>query len=103
MCSVRDHWQDYKNTGAEIIGISTDSVKSHRSFADKYSLTVRLLSDPDGQVVSLYGVKSWLPGQSARAVIVIDKDGIIRYRKVQSLSIFRPKDEEIIEAIAACQ
>ena len=102
MCSVRDNWSKYKDTGAEIVGISTDSVKSHRGFADKYSLTVKLLSDEEGKVVDLYGVKSWLPGRSARAVVVIDKQGIVRYRKVQSLSIFAPKDEEVLEAIAAC-
>lgn len=98
---MRDHWSDYKDTGAEIVGISTDSVASHRGFADKYSLTVRLLSDPDGKVVSLYGVKSWVPGRSARAVIIIDKEGVVRYRKVQGLSVFRPKDEDIIKAIEA--
>ena len=46
-----------------------------------------------------YGVKSWLPGRSARAVVVIDKNGRIAYHKVQSLSLFRPKDEEVLEAI----
>ena len=35
MCSVRDNWSEYKATGAEVVGISMDSVKSHKSFADK--------------------------------------------------------------------
>ena len=99
LCSVRDNWSQYQATGAEVVGISTDSVTSHKSFADKYSLTLRLLSDERGEVVEKYGVKSWLPGRSARAVVVIDKDGFVRYHKVQSLSLFRPKDDEILEAI----
>jgi peroxiredoxin Q/BCP len=102
LCSVRDNWSQYQATGAEVVGISTDSVGSHRSFADKYNLTLRLLADNNGQVTKLYDVKSWLPNRSARAVIVIDKEGVVRYRKIQALSIFRPKDEEILKAIADC-
>lgn len=99
LCSVRDNWSQYQATGAEVVGISTDSVTSHKSFADKYSLTLKLLSDESGEVVDKYGVKSWLPGRSARAVVVIDKNGKIAYHKVQSLSLFRPNDDEILEAI----
>ncbi len=99
LCSVRDNWSKYQATGAEVIGISMDSVKSHKTFADKYNLTLRLLSDEDGEVVGKYQVKSWLPGRSARAVVVIDKAGRIAYHKVQSLSLFRPKDDEVLAAI----
>ena len=99
LCSVRDNWSQYQATGAEVVGISTDSAQSHRSFADKYSLTLKLLADEKGEVVEKYGVRSWLPGRSARAVVVIDKNGRITYHKVQTLSLFRPKDEEVLEAI----
>jgi peroxiredoxin Q/BCP len=99
MCSVRDNWEQYKATGAEVVGVSMDSVNSHKSFADKYSLTLRLLSDEKGEVTNRYEAKSWLPGRSARAVVVIDKEGKIAYHKVQSLSLFRPKDDEVLEAI----
>lgn len=99
LCSVRDNWSKYQTTGAEVVGISTDSVKSHKTFADKYNLTLRLLSDEKGEVVEKYQVKSWLPGRSARAVVVIDKAGRIAYHKVQSLSLFRPKDDEVLAAI----
>ena len=99
LCSVRDNWSKYQTTGAEVVGISTDSVKSHKTFADKYNLTLCLLSDENGEVVQKYDVKSWLPGRSARAVVVIDKSGRIAYHKVQSLSLFRPKDDEVLAAI----
>ena len=98
---MRDNWSDYQATGAEVVGISTDSVSSHKGFADKYNLTLRLLSDEKGKVAELYNAKSWLPGRSARAVVVIDKNGRIAYHKVQSLSIFRPKDDEVLAAIKA--
>ncbi|HMS39829.1 MAG TPA: peroxiredoxin [Pyrinomonadaceae bacterium] len=99
LCSVRDNWSQYQATGAEVVGISTDSVGSHKSFADKYSLTLKLLSDENAEVVNEYEVKSWIPGRSARAVVVIDKNGKIAYHKVQSLSLFRPDDNEILKAI----
>jgi peroxiredoxin Q/BCP len=103
MCSVRDRWADYLATGAEIVGISTDTVESHQKFSENYQLPLRLLSDPDGQVTSLYNVRSWIPGRSARAVIVIDAQGIVRHRQVQPLSLFRPKDNQVIEAIRMAQ
>ena len=99
MCSVRDNWEDYAKTGAEVVGISTDSAASHKGFAEKYDLPLMLLSDEKGEVVEKYSVKSWLPGRSARAVVVVDKSGVVRHHQVQSLSIFRPQDDEIFTAI----
>lgn len=99
LCSVRDNWSDYQATGAEVVGISTDSAGSHKSFADKYNLTLNLLADTKGEVVEKYGMKSWLPGRSARGVVVVDKNGDVAYHKVQSLSIFKPSDDEVLEAI----
>lgn len=99
MCSVRDHWSDYMATGARIVGISTDTVESHKGFAAKYSLPFPLLSDPEEAVVHAYGVRSWLPHRSARAVVVINSAGIISYKKVQPLSLFPPRDDRIIAAI----
>jgi peroxiredoxin Q/BCP len=99
MCSVRDRWDDYVAAGAEVVGISTDSVESHRAFAEHHSLPLRLLSDPDGAAAKLYGAKSWLPGRAARAVVVIDAEGRVRHNKAQPLSLFRPKDDDVLAAI----
>lgn len=103
LCSVRDNWEQYQETGAEVVGISTDSVESHRTFAEKYSLPLRLLSDPDRRVAELYGAKSWLPGRAARAVVVIDASGRVRHNRAQPLSLFRPKDDEVLAAIREAQ
>src|SRR5205085_8719166 len=48
MCSVRDRWEDYQATGAEVVGVSKDSPESHRAFAEHHSLPLRLLSDREG-------------------------------------------------------
>jgi len=103
MCSVRDRWEDYQATGAEVVGISTDSVESHRKFAAHHDLPLRLLSDADGKVSALYGAKSLFPGRTARSVFVIDANGKLRYQDVRALGLLKPKDEVIISAIREAQ
>lgn len=99
LCSVRDNWADYAATGAEVVGISTDSAASHKDFAGKHDLPLTLLADENGEISKIYDAKSWFPGRSARAVVVIDKNGVVRHHQVQPVSLFRPKDDEILEAI----
>ncbi|HEX8720854.1 MAG TPA: peroxiredoxin [Pyrinomonadaceae bacterium] len=103
MCSVRDNWEQYRETGAEVVGVSTDSVESHRKFAEHHGLPLRLLSDPDRRVAAMFGAKSWLPGRAARAVVVIDADGRVRHNRAQPLSLFRPKDDEVLAAVRQAQ
>lgn len=103
LCSVRDRWEDYTATGAEVVGISTGSVDSHKSFADNHNLPLRLLSDSDAKVAKAYDSRSLFPGRVARSVFVIDRDGIIRHRDVRRVGLIRPRDDEIIQAIRATQ
>lgn len=56
-CSLQDNKAEFVNFGVSIIGISKDSVKSHKKFAEKYHLDFPLLSDPDHSVIAAYG--SW--------------------------------------------
>jgi len=103
MCSLRDRWEDYLATGAGVVGISSDSVESHKNFAAHHSLPLRLLSDSDGAVSRLYGARSLIPGRVARAVFVIDAKGILRYSDVRPIGLFKPKDDDNIAAIRAAQ
>jgi len=103
MCSVRDRWEDYTATGAEVVGISTNSVESHKSFAAHHQLPLRLLSDTDRRVADMYGAQSLIPGKVARSVFVINGAGVITHRDVRPLGLFRPKDDETIAAIKAAQ
>ncbi len=103
LCSVRDHWSEYQETGAEVVGISTDTVESHKGFAEKNELPLRLLSDPDRKVSEMYNMKSWLPGRSARGVVVIDKEGKIAYSKAEAVSLFKPSDKDVLAAIRNTQ
>ena len=100
LCSVRDNWEQYQATGAEVIGINSDSVTKHQKFAANHNLPLRLLSDADGAITKAYNMKSILG--TKRGVVIIDKEGVIRYRKTV-IPIFRPADDEILKAIAAIQ
>jgi thioredoxin-dependent peroxiredoxin len=103
MCSVRDRWEDYQATGAEVVGVSAGSVESHKKFAAHHGLPLRLLADAGGKVAKAYDAASWVPGRTARAVVVIDGAGVVRHHKVQPLSLFRPKDDDVLDAIRAAQ
>ena len=77
--AFRDSYADFKDVGAEIIGISRDDEESHRAFMVKCDLPFILLSDTDGKVRKLYGVSKTLGLISARVTFVIDKEGVIRH------------------------
>jgi peroxiredoxin Q/BCP len=103
MCSVRDRWADYAATGAEVVGLSTNTVDSHKKFAEHHNLPLRLLADAEGKVAEAYRARSLIPGKTARSVFVIDGNGIIRYRDVRPLGLFRPRDDDIIKGIRDAQ
>lgn len=103
LCSIGENWEKYQKTGAEIVGISTDSVETHQRFSQKFDFPFPLLADENGAVIEKYEVKSWIPGRSARAVIVIDKQGKIAHHQVQPISLIRPKDDEVFAAIAKAE
>jgi peroxiredoxin Q/BCP len=75
-CSFRDAYQDFQDLGAEVIGVSGDSVRSHQNFQVKYKLPFVLLSDADRTLRKLFGVPTalfgFLPG---RVTYVFDASG----------------------------
>ncbi len=78
-CSFRDQYEDFMDLGAEIIGVSSDSVASHQKFAKRYKLPFLLLSDSDKKLRKLFGVPSDLLGLlPGRATYVADKNGVIQ-------------------------
>ncbi len=55
-CSFRDAWAAVKQAGVAVLGVSTDPVKSHARFAEKFKLPFPLLADEDRKIVTAYGV-----------------------------------------------
>jgi thioredoxin-dependent peroxiredoxin len=78
-CSFRDQYDAFVQANAMVIGISSQSVESHKKFADKYNLPFTLLSDSTNTVRKLFGVQTNENGNiPGRVTFVIDKSGIVQ-------------------------
>jgi peroxiredoxin Q/BCP len=78
-CSFRDLYQDLKDEGAEVVGISSSSVDSHKRFAKRHELPFTLLSDEGGKVRKLFGVPRSLGLVPGRVTYVVDSAGSVLY------------------------
>lgn len=79
-CSFRDSYEDFKDLGAEVIGISSDSIGSHKRFAERHRLPFILLADTKKKVQSLFKLPKLLFGlYTKRITFVIDKEGKVVY------------------------
>lgn len=97
-CAFRDSYEEFKEAGAEVIGISSDSPQSHQQFARKYQLPFILLSDSEGKARKLFDVPNvmfFIPG---RVTYVIDKEGIVRHI-FNSMMDFKAHVEEALKTI----
>ena len=80
-CDFRDQYQDFKDLGAEVIAISSDSAESHNKFSQQYKLPFIFLSDENKEARKAFGVKSSLFGIiPGRETFVFDKDGVLKMR-----------------------
>jgi len=78
-CSFRDSYEVFKEAGAEVIGVSSDSAESHQRFATKHKLPFILLSDADGSLRKRYGVPTTFGLLPGRVTYIIDKQGVVRH------------------------
>ncbi|HEX8997269.1 MAG TPA: peroxiredoxin [Ktedonobacterales bacterium] len=78
-CAFRDSYEVFKDAGAEVIGVSSDSEKSHQQFTAQHRLPFILLSDRGGAVRKRYGVPTTFGIIPGRVTYVIDKQGIVRH------------------------
>jgi thioredoxin-dependent peroxiredoxin len=97
VCAFRDNFEEFGKLDAEVIGISSDSVESHMSFAVKHELSFTLLSDEAGNIRRLYGVPKTFGLFPGRVTYVIDKEGVVRHVFASQLSVER----HVQEALAA--
>jgi peroxiredoxin Q/BCP len=77
-CIFRDSHDDFVNADAVVIGVSSDSVDSHRGFAEQQRLQFPLISDADGALRKAFGVPRTLGLFPGRVTYVIDRQGIVR-------------------------
>ncbi len=79
-CAFRDAYESFNDMGVKVIGISSDSVRSHKNFTEKYRLPFTLLSDPGQKVRQMFGVSGDMLGMiPGRTTYIIDKNGMIVY------------------------
>jgi peroxiredoxin Q/BCP len=78
-CTFRDSYELFTDLGAEVIGVSADTVESHKAFAEHHNLPFTLLSDLDNNVRKLYGATSTLGFIPGRVTFIIDKKGVVRH------------------------
>ncbi len=76
-CTFRDDIEAFKTADTEILGVSTDTVKSHQKFVDKFKLNFPLLADDKKEVAKSYGALGML-GSAKRMTFLIDKNGILK-------------------------
>ena len=96
-CAFRERHEDFRELNAEVIGISSDSVESHRSFAAEHELPFTLLSDEGGKVRKLYGASSAFGLFPGRVTYVLDEEGVVRHIFASQLGV----EEHVEEALEA--
>jgi len=97
-CSLRDAEEELISLGVQVLGVSTDGVKSHENFRNKFSLNFPLLSDKSREIVDLYGIKSKFD-TARRVTFLIEKGGRIAHiwKKVKTSSHAEEVTEKVRE------
>ena len=105
MCTFRDGFGGFQEAGAQLVGVSVDSVFALKAFAQTYNLQFPLLSDFNKRVTRLYGVLQdpWgsvgYKGVSKRAVFVVDRRGMLRYRWATDTPSVEPPYPEVARTV----
>ena len=106
MCTLRDQSGELDSLNAQVLGISVDPPFAQKAWADANSLNFPVLSDYNREVVDQYDVAfpnlGGLQGYVAanRAVFIVDKDGVVRYRWLAPSPVNEPDYEEVRQALA---
>jgi len=108
MVQLQEHLAEIEGSGGRVIGVSCDSLPPLRTFTNRRSITIPLLSDPASRTIDAYDVRSngkpGEPGGVARhAIFIIDSDGVIRDKSYQVSFAERPAVEELTRALRAAR
>ena len=101
LCDYRDGIEAFADLGVRVVGISADDQASHQRFKAKHDLPFTLLSDPGLQVAATYDCKGMLGMK--RGVFLLDEQGIVRYRHIESVAVFRRQRDELLKVISRLQ
>ena len=105
LCTFRDSLARLNRANADVFGISVDTFFALKAFHDQQHLTFPLLSDFNKQVIRDYGVFNedmiGLKGIAKRAVFLIDREGVLRYREVLEDARLEPNYQRLYDALAS--
>ena len=107
MCTFRDRFDSFNSMNAQVLGVSVDGIFAQKAFSDANNLNFPLLSDFNRETVEAYGVAlpnfAGMEGYTAseRAVFVIDKDGVIRFRWIGENPGVEPDYDEVQRQVDA--
>ena len=105
LCTFRDSMADLNKVKAQVLGISVDTFFALKAFQDQQHLSFPLLSDFNKQVIREYGAFNedmiGLKGIAKRAVFVLDRDGVVKYREVLDDARNEPNYQKVLAAVAA--
>lgn len=103
MCNYRDDYSEVQSKGATVLGISRDSIFSHKAWKESLGLGYSLLADMKGDVAKQYGAWNNDLGLSERLTVVIDRDGTVRYVD-RSPDLKTARDhKKVLEALKSTQ
>ena len=109
LTSLGEKVEEFRSRGADLLGISTDSVESHERWATLPrnrgglgGLPFPLASDPDGAVARAFGVYVEAQHASLRGLFIVDPNGVLQYQVVHNMSVGR-KVDEVLRVLAALQ
>jgi thioredoxin-dependent peroxiredoxin len=97
-CSYRDSAEAFGSLDATVVAVSSQSVESHESFTAEHDLNVPLLADEDGRVAKAYGAHAPVIG-TKRAAIILDEEGVVRYRHDHLLGLDFQSVDDLREAL----
>jgi peroxiredoxin Q/BCP len=99
LCNYRDNLGVFDGLGVQVVALNPQSIESHEKFAKKHALPFPVAADAGGAVCKRYGA-SGLLGMTKRALVLVGKDGRVRWRKTD-FPIFHQTADEIRDAIAS--
>lgn len=100
LCNFRDNYDEFKNLGIQIVGISPNSVEEHAVFSSIHGFPFMILSDPEKEVAKAYGcISVVMLGGVSRGVVILNRKGIILYRHVEQTPLTHRKSDALAKVV----
>jgi len=99
LCSYSNAMEEFSGFGADVVGISTNTVESHKKFAEKRKIEFPLLSDTDFSVSKAYSALYPVVNKSKRVVYIINPEGIIKYKSLEFTPLTYKSPEKLIKEL----